>query len=190
MHIPPYDGDDRAADAAFSTVLHETLAARPGLAGQLYQVPADGQQITPSMRQIRALPFAERKRLYLAARVGDQITWYSRKAEENARNATRWFWVGLGAEGAALLLAIVIVAAPGAPNLVGGLAAVAAVAAAWTQFGRHDELSKSYGLAAQELAFLRSSVDVATEDGALRDAVDNSETAISREHTMWMAKRG
>lgn len=190
MHVPPYDAEDDAADASFAQMLRETLAARPGLAGRLYQIPVDGQQITTSMRQLRSLPFPERKRLYLSARVGDQIKWYSSKAAANARQATRWFWVGLGAQGAALLLAIAIVAAPSAPDLVGGLAAVAAVAAAWTQYGRHDELSKSYSLAAQELAFLRSSVDVASDDVALRDAVDAAETAISREHTMWMARRG
>lgn len=190
MHVPPYAGEDAAADASCAKVLRDTLAARPGLAGQLYQIPADGQQITTSMRQLRALPLADRQRLYLSARVGGQIQWYSSKAAENARQATRWFWVGLGAQGAALLLAIAMVAAPSAPDLVGGLAAVAAVAAAWTQYGRHDELRQSYGLAAQELAFLRSTVDVASDDVALRDAVDAAETAISREHTMWMARRG
>lgn len=190
MHVPPYDGDGADADASFGSVLHQTLVARPALSAHLHQIPADGQQITPSMRQIRALPFDERKQLYLSARVGDQIAWYSRRAAENRRQAMRWFWVGLGAQGAALVLAIALVAAPSLPDLVGGLAAVAAVAAAWTQYGRHDELSKSYGLAAQELAFLRSNVDAATDDSALTDAVDSTETAISREHTMWMARRG
>jgi hypothetical protein len=62
--------------------------------------------------------------------------------------------------------------------------------AAWTRFRRHDELSKSYSLAAQELAFLRAEVEDATHERAFRKAVDATESAISREHTMWMAKRG
>jgi hypothetical protein len=190
MHAAPYQGDDAAANAEFIETLRETIAARPALGGHLHQIPADGQQITASMRQLRALPFPERRQRYLDARVGDQIRWYSSKAAENARQATRWFWIGFIAQGAALVLAIMIVAAPGVPDLVAGLAALAAVAAAWTQFGRHDELSKSYGLAAQELAFLRSTVDAAADEEALHVAVADTEDAISREHTMWMAKRG
>jgi hypothetical protein len=188
MHVPPYDADDAAADTAITNVLRDTLAARPGLTGHLYRIPTDGQQITASMRQIRALPFAERQRLYLSARVGDQIRWYSCRAAENARQATRWFWIGLGAQGAALILAIALVAEVSIPDLVAGLAAVAAVAAAWTQFGRHDELRKSYGLAAQELAFLRSTIDAASTEDAFQQAVADIEAAISREHTMWMAR--
>ena len=67
---------------------------------------------------------------------------------------------------------------------------MAAVAAAWTQYSRHDELGKSYGLAAQELAFLRSTIDVSPDEEALNSAVAATEDAISREHTMWMARRG
>jgi hypothetical protein len=190
MHATPYDGDDAGADATFAETLRETIAARPALGGHLHQIPADGQQITSSMRQLRALPVPEQQRRYLSARVGDQIRWYSSKAAENARQAMRWFWIGFAAQGAALVLAIAIVPAPNLPDLVGGLAALAAVAAAWTQYGRHDELSKSYGLAAQELAFLRSTVDAAQNEDALRAAVAATEDAISREHTMWMARRG
>lgn len=190
MHATPYDSDDAAADALFTTTLRETIAARPALGGFLHTMPADGQQITPSMREWRELPFAERKQRYLAARVADQIRWYSSKAAENARQARRWFWIGFLAQGAALVLAIALIEGPAIPDLVGGLAAVAAVAAAWTQFNRHDELSKSYGLAAQELAFLRSTIDVAPDEPALGSAIAATEDAISREHTMWMARRG
>lgn len=190
MHATPYDGDDTAADTLFTATLRETIAARPSLGGLLHAVPPDGQQITSSMREIRDLPLAERQRLYLSARVGDQIRWYSSKAAENARQARRWFWIGFIAQGAALVLAIALIEGPDVPDFVGGLAAVAAVAAAWTQYSRHDELSKSYGLAAQELAFLRSTIDVAPDEAALRSAIAATEDAISREHTMWMARRG
>jgi hypothetical protein len=190
MRAPPYDGDDAAAASAFLAALRETLAARPGLAPHLYHLPADSHQITPSMRQMRALEPPERKQRYLAGRVIDQVEWYRAKAAAAARAAARWFWIGLGAEAAALIVAIALVANPSLPDLVAGLAAIAAVAVAWTQFSRHDELGQSYGLAAQELAFLRSSIEGATTEAAFHLAVAETEAAISREHTMWIARRG
>jgi hypothetical protein len=56
--------------------------------------------------------------------------------------------------------------------------------------GRHDELSKSYGLAAPELMVLHSRLELAETEEAFWQGVEETEAAISREHTMWMAKRG
>ena len=72
---------------------------------------------------------------------------------------------------------------------MGLFASVATAATAWTQLGRHDELSKSYALAYQELLMIRTLGEkVSTEEGLDR-LVTDGENAISREHTMWMAKR-
>jgi hypothetical protein len=75
-------------------------------------------------------------------------------------------------------------------DLISVLAAVSAAATAWTQLGRHDELAKSYGLAAHELMVLHSRLELADSEEAFRQGVEETESAISREHTMWMAKRG
>ena len=190
MHATPYDDTDAAANTGFAETLRDALAARPALTSVLHVLPVDSQQITASMREIRALPFAERQGLYLAERVGEQIHWYNHRAAENAKKARRWFWIEFLAQGAALVVAIALIAAPSFPDIAAGLATVAAVAAAWTQYNRHDELSRSYGLALQELAFLRSAIDVAPDESDLRSAVAATEDAISREHTMWMARRG
>lgn len=190
MHATPYDDADTAAGAQFAETLRDTLAARPSLGPVLHVLPVDSQQVTANMREIRALPFAQRQALYLAERVGDQIHWYGSRAAENARQARRWFWIEFLSQGAALVVAIALIAAPSAPDFAAGLATVAAVAIAWTQFNRHDELSRSYSLAVQELAYLRSAIDAAPDEAELRTAIADTEDAISREHTMWMARRG
>ncbi len=56
--------------------------------------------------------------------------------------------------------------------------------------GRHDELGKSYGLTAPELMVLHSRLGLAETEEAFRQGVEETEVAISREHTVWMAKRG
>jgi hypothetical protein len=187
MHAPPFAME--GAEAALRTTLRETMEARPGLIPHLHQLPADGQQIPPSLIQLRAAPLAARKAAFLSKRIAEAVGWYAGKAAANSRAASRWFWLGMGAQGAALIVAIALVAAPQAPNLVAPFATVAAAIAAWTQFRRHDELSKSYSLAAHELAFLRSEVESARTEETFWAAVVSTEEAISREHTMWMAKR-
>lgn len=189
MRAAPYAGDDAAADAAFFEVVRETLAARAGLAAHLYKTPPGRSQITGWMRTLRAAPLADRKAAVLGERVDDQIAWYAAKAEANGRAAGRWFWLGLGFEIAAVLVAIALVVATAAPDVVGLLATLAVAVTAWNQIGRHDELAKSYALAANELALLRTRVEAATDEAAFARAVDDVEIAVSREHTMWMARR-
>ena len=190
MRVPPYDGDDAAADATFVRALRETLAACQTLAKHLHRSPPDARQITGRMRTVRAAPLAVRQEVYLAARVADQVGWYAARARASAHASGLWFWASLGFEGVALAVAITQVATGGGPDLVSLFAAISAAATAWTQLGRHDELSKSYSLAAQELVLLRSTLEAARGEADFRQAVEDTESAISREHTMWMAKRG
>jgi hypothetical protein len=190
MEVRPYETNELQVDFAFANALGETLAARAGLAAHLHSRPSGAKQIiSERMRHIRALPVDERRRFYLAARVDDQENWYARKSLANAREATIWFWVSLIFEGTALAAAIVAITGTQI-DLVGVLAAISAAATAWTQLGRHDELAKSYGLAAHELMLMRARLEMANGDEAFRQGVEETESAISREHTMWMAKRG
>ena len=185
----PYDGDDRAADAAFYATIRDTLAARQSLAAYLHRGTRTGSQITLWMRSLRAVPLAERRLAYLAERVDDQAAWYAARTEANRRAADRWFWLGLGFEIVAVLVAIGLVVATSAPDVVGLLATLAVAVTAWNQTGRHDELSKSYGLAANEIVLLRTRVELADDEERFSAAVNDVELAVSREHTMWMARR-
>ena len=90
--------------------------------------------------------------------VANQLGWYAGKSAANGRAAGRWFCVGLVLETAALGFAIFQITAKGTPDLVGLLAAVAIAATALKRLDRHDELSKSYGLAAYELTRIWLSV--------------------------------
>jgi hypothetical protein len=191
MRVRPYDGDETNLDVILGEALRETLAARPALAGHLHRLPAGSRQVvTERMRHIRNLSPEARQSFYLATRVDDQEAWYAGKSQSNARAATIWFWVSLLFEGLALAAAIMMAVTGFTVDLVGPLAAITAAATAWTQLGRYDELAKSYGLAAHELMVLHSRLELAETEEAFRQGVEETESAISREHTMWMAKRG
>ena len=189
MRVQPFDQDDRAAEGEFVTLLRRLLEAQKDLRPAPGGVPVDAQQVTPGVRRLRALPLAERKDCYLQQRVLDQINWYATKSEQNRRIATRWFWFDIVARGAALAFAIVVIVAPTSiPNIAGVFTSLAAAATAWTQLGRHEEISKNYGLAAHELIFLRGAVENAEDDERFGQAVQEVEMAMTREITAWQAK--
>ena len=191
MRVRPYDGEGVQPNLTFAEALGETLAARPDLAAHLHRLPGgDRQLFSERMGELRQLSWEEQRAVYLAARVDDQEVWYAGKSRSNARSATMWFWVSLGFEGLALAAAIVMATTTARIDLIGPLAAISAGATAWTQLGRHDELAKSYGLAAHELVLLRARLALSDSKDTFRQGVEETESAISREHTMWMAKRG
>lgn len=189
MRAQPYDTDDAAAEARFITLLRHLLETQKDLRPAPGGLSATSQQITPALRQVRALALDERRECYMQQRVIDQIEWYGAKAEQSRRRAVRWFWVDVTARGAALAFSIVaIITPPRLPSLAGVFTSLAAAATAWSQMGRYDEISKSYSLTAHELIMLRGSLDGATDEERLGQVVQEVEAAIAREHTLWQAK--
>lgn len=147
------------------------------------------QQVTPKMRELRGADLATRRMAYRDGRVEDQRNWYSRSAKKNERNALRWrialvVLELLGATGALLILLNVT-------NLDVGSALAAGVAAggAWIGVKQYDSLASAYSLTATELALVRAEAEQVTDDTSWSRYVISAEQAISREHTMWLARR-
>jgi len=142
------------------------------------------------MREIRALLLAERKLLYIDDRISDQRRWYQAKCAFNQRRASLWFWTVFGLQCAALTIAVIQVATGSLPvNIVALLMTLAATFVAWSQAKRHDDLVQPYALAAQELISLQALAQQVNDEANFRELVIQVEEAISREHTMWCAKR-
>lgn len=190
MRVPPFDTLDREAESRLAADLREIIRTRANLILEIGSEPTSVRQVTPAMRRVRELPFEARRARYLAERIDDQIRWYANRAERNRRGASRWFWLGLAAQSAAIALTIVRIVVTAGPDFVALAAAISAMSTAWTQINRNDELAKSYGVAAQELILLKGELEAAEDESAFISLVDDAEAAVSREHTMWMAKRG
>ena len=148
-----------------------------------------GHQITPAMRAMRSLPLEDRKRRYAEGRIQDQKRWYAAKARWNKRMADRWNAVLLAAEGAGAVAAIVKVTNDVPFDVLPVIAAVVAAATAYLQTKQHDTLASAYTVAYLELASVADLVDAITDEAEWAGFVDESENAISREHTMWRARR-
>lgn len=190
MHAPPFQNDG-SIEEDFITELREIRQARPDSEKNIAGVIDFGAApITDFMRQARSLYFEDRKNLYIEYRLRDQKSWYSHKANVNARAGGQWFWTIVGLQALAVTIAIIQATVGGLKgNVVPVFTTCTAAVAAWSQMKRYDELAQSYALAAQELGELDSIATNLTIESDFFQLVEQVEEAISREHTMWCARR-
>jgi len=192
MGVEPYENSLSAEDAdrKFVNKLGEILESASKASGSLAKSVGEGQQISNRMREIRQMNMEGRKTIYLQQRIKDQKDWYSRKAKFNSDKETMWFWIIISVEFLAILAAIYILnTLNSAFNPIGTFTTLVVVFAAWNQTKKHRELSQSYTLAAQELTSIESLAVHIKDEERLSDYVRDTENAISKEHTMWCAKR-
>lgn len=190
MKAQPFQTNDTVEDR-FVSDLREIRHARPDFGKHLAGVmDSSAPEITNFMRQIRSVSSDERKGFYIESRVRDEKSWYSHKAKTNAKSGARWFWATAGLQAIAVTTAIIQAVTGGLGyNVVPVLTTCAAAVAAWSQMKRHDELAQAYALAAQELGELESLANNPNTAGEFAQFVEQVEETISREHTMWCARR-
>ena len=146
--------------------------------------------ISAKMESIRELTTLERKEYYINERIKDQKEWYSTKAEFNKSKYDFWFWIIISAQFLSLVSIIILIKNPSLDwNLVGLFTTVSAAAISWLQLKQHQELKQAYTTAAQELNFIEASSFSITTETELSRFILDSENAISREHTLWLAQK-
>lgn len=189
MHVEPFNVANEQADGEFVDALRAVLGERSAVSQ-----PTHGheslhlQQITPAMRALRRLPFHRRRSAYESLRLDDQLSWYSARSLMLRRGNDRAFAVGILFEVLALGSAMVLIAFPTGPNLIGIFAVTTGAATTLSRLRGDAEVADRYALAAQELSMIRGRLETARE----RDfpaSVKDAEAAISREHKMWASKR-
>jgi hypothetical protein len=177
-------------DARFRTDLTEVLDQRRYLSGALQGRLSNTPQITQGMRFVRAASMKLRRDFYVKARIENQRRWYSERASTNQINEWFWFVAILAIQALAAASAFALVRWPQIPLRLSSVFATAAAGSiAWLQVRRHQELAQSYNLAAQELGLIIISAEHVDSDEELSKFVSDAESAVSREHTMWVARR-
>jgi hypothetical protein len=146
--------------------------------------------ITDKMWKIRNLNTLERKDYYIKNRINDQKNWYANKAEFNKKKYSNWFMVIIVSQFISILSIAILIKFPESNwNLVGLFTTISASALSWLQLKQHQELKQAYTTAAQELNFIQASFGNVNSDVELAEFVLDSENAISREHTLWLAQK-
>jgi hypothetical protein len=146
--------------------------------------------ITEKMLEIRAYAFDARKDYYIKKRIEDQKRWYADKAEYNDEKYNFWFWCVIISQAISLISIMFLIVNPDLSwNFVGLLTTFSASALSWLQLKQHQELKQAYTTATQELNFIVALKDQLTTEDSFSKFVVDSENAVSREHTLWLAQR-
>lgn len=190
MGVPPFGVDvgEVAARALVETRSREVLKERVDAAERIASEAA-GPLVTERMTEVRRLGWASRRSVYVRDRLDDQLRWYTRRSRDNGRLAKRWLFLVSGLQLGGLVLAVLRAAGMLDVNVFGILSAAIGSAVAWLQVKRHQDLARSYGLAAFELGILKDKMQQVDAPEVFADLVHEAEEAMSREHVAWAAKR-
>ena len=186
------DMNIEAVKAAFVKRLKELGSEFKELNSYLNAKTLTLPNVSDEMLKVRNLNIQERKKYYIKNRIEDQKKWYATKAEFNKSRYDRWFAIIIITQAVALVCAIYLIKNPDSNwNFIGLFTTISACALSWLQLKQHQELKQAYTTAAQELNFILDAASIVINDATLSEFVLDSENAISREHTLWLAqKRG
>lgn len=181
----PFGIGSSDADAVLLARFRAVMRELPNLA----PVAGHEGQITTEMRRIRNLSFADRKAFYLSDRIDDQSDWYAKSAATHAQRAKRLGFLAsilaVAGVAAGLLRAFEVID----PDILGLLAAIAASMRAWGEMRQDVTNAAAYALAVQELSLARTQASSVNNEENWCRFVSDTEDAISREHTMWLARK-
>jgi hypothetical protein len=177
---------DLEIDNTFVHALEAIIDALPFVSGDA----DDGPQITLEMRNTRALSLDARRDAYQQGRIADQQAWYTTKASYNDRQAQGLKRRILALEFLGLVAGVAAVARWIGLDVLGLVAASVAALTALLHLKQYETLARAYSVTAQELGSIRSLISHQTTEDQWADFVDQSEEAVSREHTLWRASRG
>lgn len=185
----PFDGNDVNSRNIFHQTLKAIVEQNRDVCQSLTDY-LDGAQITPMMEQMRSRSLEQRLQAYATNRIGDQLTWYAKKAAFNRRMSKGFFWALIVVNAAAVVCAILRIAyyeQPFWPTDV--FVAAAASLLSWMQAKRFSELAASYALAAHEISLIKEQSLLPDTDERFSLFVGDAENAFSREHTQWVARK-
>lgn len=145
--------------------------------------------ISDEMIKMRLSDFETRKNIYLSSRVQDQINWYSKNALKNSKYKTTAFVLMIAFQLIGITFFIFELNFKSNLSYTSLAITLTSVLLAWLQLKRYQELSESYAITAMELKFIKDKSKFINGDEELDKYVDDTENAISREHTLWLARR-
>lgn len=155
-----------------------------------FVISGSGSEISDRMRELRGGSLTARRDLYMRHRIGNQIAYYRGRSHQHADYARRfraatWTAQSLGLAGAVLKATSVVEI-----DLLGVGAAAAAALTAWLQTRDHVTLERAYELTAADLDAVKEDLPSDGDEVDWAAYVADAESAMSREHVMWLARRG
>lgn len=150
---------------------------------------AENEQLPVELMNIRKLSKDERISIYKTERLEKQKKWYTDKTTENKKWTKISFAVIILTQVLAVISLILKIKFEFEFSIAPILVTISTAFIAWLQLRRYQELSQSYLITATELSLIKSKINQVDTESDFSKFVDDSETAISREHTLWLARR-
>ena len=151
----------------------------------------EGDTFSICLKSIREMNYEQRRDLYVEQRIEEQRTWYAKKSVFNKRLGTAWaeailiFYI-LSLTMTALLAEDLVQAASLPTELI---TTIISALIGWVQIKKYNELSASYALTAHEIGLVKEQSYYISGEKDFLDFIRDAETAFSREHTQWQARR-
>ncbi|MBF0706024.1 DUF4231 domain-containing protein [Alkalihalobacillus hwajinpoensis] len=186
--VHPYD--QKESENIYIKDIKDILKKHGGVSKLLTLSITEGNTIiTDEMQSFKALPEEKRKEVYLAQRIQNQINWYTNKAQENSRDKNIWFYTAFSFQLLAIVAVIILfLNSDLAVNFVGLFVTISTSLISWIQVKRYQELIEAYSVTAMELEFIYDR-GIRIKESDLPNFIGDAEKAISREHTLWIARR-
>lgn len=178
------------AERKFTNRLNEVQKEFSDIHSYLKAADIKKKIITDKMAEVRDLPLTDRMDFYLRNRIENQIDWYSVKADTNTVKYERWFSAVIAMQFLAIVSIVILIFYPDSTlNFVGIFTTLSASFFSWLQLKRFQENKEAYNTAVSELNSIKNDAKfISTEDNFAKFVLD-SENAMSREHTMWLAQK-
>lgn len=192
MKAEPFFGLSKdEAETKFLTDFKEIKnAIKP--VGELFgaNIQANEHQLTDKMKEVYAADLDTRKGTFEKNRINGQKKWYQNNSGINSKKAGRFFWVIIGFQIFIVLSALLMISMPdSAFNPTGLVTTAIAALMTWMQVKQYRNLAESYGITSTELSLIEDTIPNIATNEQFSSFVAESETAISREHILWRARR-
>lgn len=150
---------------------------------------AENEQLPIELLNIRKLSKEQRISIYKTERLEKQKKWYTDKTTENKKWTKISFAIIIITQILALISLVLKIKFKFEFSIAPILVTLSTAFIAWLQLRRYQELSQSYLITATELSLIKSKINQVESERDFSEFVDDSENAISREHTLWLARR-
>ncbi len=154
------------------------------------EVEASKPEISDAMWSLRRQSLEVRLATYVQCRIADQKVWYAQKSRSSLKSERTSFLFMSGAQTLAVLVCVAdIYYRLPTSGLVGVLASVTTSILAWLQVKKYQETGKAYEIASEELGLAEELAKCVSSEADLSGFIRDTESAVSREHTLWIARK-
>jgi hypothetical protein len=183
----PYGVDDAAAKDEYAGALAAIVAELKQLGSPVEASAGPGD--LGDLDRLRAAELADRQAVYRSQRIEEQRGWYASRAREHRRNGRRWQGTMIALNVAGIIGASLKGLGVIDFDVLGLFATMAASVAAWVAAVDYLRIARAYEVAAVELGEVLERSNETSTEAEWSSFVADAEHAMSREHTLWQARR-